>query len=43
VPRFALPGDQAERQFKEAANQERDPDQQPYLGVAQPEILAYER
>jgi hypothetical protein len=43
VPPFALAGDQTERQFKQAANQERDSDQQADLGVAQPQIGADKR
>jgi hypothetical protein len=38
-----VPGDQAEWQLKEAANQERESDQQADLGVAQPQIRADQR
>jgi hypothetical protein len=43
VPDSAVTGDQPERQFDQAADQQRDGNQQPDLGVAQAEVGADER
>jgi len=43
VPGAAAPGDQAERQFEEAARSQRDGDQQPDLRVAQVQVGANQR
>ena len=38
-----MAGHQPERKLKQAAGQQRDPDQQSYLGVAQPQITPDQR